>query len=74
MKYLDDSLELLRQMVRIPSPSFEEAAVVGLISNALKDWDVPHSVEKRNIIALSEGFDAARKTAILACWLAISRC
>ncbi|MBO4670664.1 MAG: hypothetical protein J5640_02325, partial [Bacteroidales bacterium] len=65
MKYLDDSLELLRQMVRIPSPSFEEAAVVGLISNALKDWDVPHSVEKRNIIALSEGFDAARPTLAL---------
>ena len=62
MKYLDDSIELLRQMVRTPSLSFEEAGVSELISNALRGWGVPHSMEKGNIIAFSEGFDPARPT------------
>ena len=65
MKYLDDSIELLRRMVRVPSPSFEEAAVVDLISNALRDWGVPHSVDRGNILAVSEGFDPARPTLAL---------
>ena len=65
MKYLDDSIELLRRMVRVPSPSFEETAVVDLISNALRDWGVPHSVDRGNILAVSEGFDPARPTLAL---------
>lgn len=65
MKYLDDSMELLRKMVRIPSPSYAEGAVSELISNALREWGVPHSVEKGNIVAVSEGFDASRSTLAL---------
>jgi len=65
MSYLEDSISLLRQMVRTPSFSFEEDAVRALISSALDSWDVPHFVEGNDIIALCEGFDPSRKTLAL---------
>ena len=63
--YLDESLELLRQMVRIPSLSFEESEVQGLLSSWLDAAGVPHICEGRNIVALSEGFDSSRRTLAL---------
>ena len=63
--YIDDSVELLRQMVRIPSPSFEEAGVRGLICAALDDWGVPFELAGGNIVARSEGFDPSRRTLVL---------
>lgn len=64
-QYVNDSLELLRQMVRIPSVSFEEAAVLELICGALRDWGVPFEIARGNIVARSEGYDPARSTLVL---------
>ncbi len=64
-QYLNDSMELLRQMVRVPSVSFEEAAVRELICGALKRWGVPYAVARGNILARSEGYDPARPTLVL---------
>ena len=64
-QYLQDSLELLRQMVRVPSVSFEEEAVRGLICGALERWGVPFTVARGNIVARSEGYDPSRPTLVL---------
>ena len=63
--YLEDSLELLRQMVRVPSLSFEEEAVRSLICGALDRWGVPFVVARGNILARSDGFDPLRPTLVL---------
>lgn len=63
--YIDDSVALLRQMVRIPSPSFEEAGVRALICSSLDDWGVPFEMAGGNIVARSEGFDPSRRTLVL---------
>lgn len=64
-QYVKDSLELLRQMVRTPSVSFEEAAVRELICDALERWGVPFTVVRGNIVARSEVYDTARPTLVL---------
>ena len=63
--YIDDSLELLRQMVRVPSLTFEEATVRDLICSALDRWGVPYVVANGNIVARSEGYDPSRPTLVL---------
>ncbi|MBR1869582.1 MAG: M20/M25/M40 family metallo-hydrolase [Bacteroidales bacterium] len=65
MTYLDGAIELLRQMVRTPSPTFEEGKVTGLISSTLDSWGVSHDVLNGNIIALCEGFDDGKPTLAL---------
>ena len=64
-QYLNDSLELLRQMVRTPSVSFEESAVRELICQALRDWSVPYAIARGNIVARSDGYDPSRPTLVL---------
>lgn len=58
-------IELLRQMVRTPSLSFEEEAVRKVISSFLDSLGIRHFVERGNIIALNKGFDPAKKTLAL---------
>ncbi len=60
-----DYIELLRQMVRIPSLSFEEERVAGLICGALDRWGIVHKVLRGNIIALNRRFDPQRRTLAL---------
>ena len=64
-QYLDDSLQLLRQMVSVPSVSFEESAVRALICAALDSWDLPFVTARGNIVARSEGYDPSRPTLAL---------
>lgn len=64
-QFLQDSLELLRQMVAVPSLSFGEDAVRGLICSAFERWGVPFSLARGNIVARSEGYDPARSTLVL---------
>lgn len=59
---LDGSVQLLREMVRIPSLSYEETEVCQHISTRLDAWGIAHIVRKNNIIAVNKGFDPAKKT------------
>lgn len=65
IQYLDDAIDLLRQMVRTPSLSFEEEGVRQVISSTLKDWGIDHIVERNNIIAVCGEFHHGRPTLVL---------
>ncbi len=58
-------MELLRQMVRIPSLSSEEDRVVGLVCGALDRRGIAHKVLRGNIVALNRRFDPRRRTLAL---------
>lgn len=60
-----DSIQLLREMVRIPSLSFEEAEVCAHISSRLTAWGIAHSVRRNNIIAVNRHYSPDRKTLAL---------
>lgn len=61
----DRYIQLLREMIRIPSLSFEEEAVSAHISSRLSEWGIPHERVKGNIIAVNKGYDPAKKTLAL---------
>ena len=46
-----DAVELLREMIAIPSPSFEETAVCSHISDWLNARDIEHKRIGNNIVA-----------------------
>ena len=60
-----DSLELLRRMVAVPSPSFKEEAVVALLDSELSRWGLEHRVIGRNIVARNAFYDHAKPTLVL---------
>jgi len=64
-KYIQDSLELLRSMVRTPSPSFEEKAVSDLIFNALSSWGMQPVRYGLNIVCTSKSYNPSKKTLVL---------
>lgn len=53
MFLLSDSIDLLRRMVAVPSPTFEEEAVRNLIGQQLLDWGIDCHYERNNIVALN---------------------
>lgn len=58
-------IELLRQMIRIPSPSFGEDGVCSLLSSALDSFGLPHRRYARNLIVPCRNFDPGKKTLAL---------
>lgn len=58
-------IELLRQLVRIPSPSFEEEEAAGLVCGALDRLGIGYSRPKGNIVALNRHFDPGKRTLAL---------
>ena len=58
-------LELLREMVRIPSPSYEEEAVGNLIGRFLDDAGIAYQIRRGNIISVNRHFDPTLKTLAL---------
>lgn len=60
-----DAAQLLRDMVRIPSPSFEERAVSDMIASRLQGWGVDIERIGCNIICRSKGYDASRPTLMM---------
>lgn len=62
---LDEAVELLGQMVAVPSVSFEEAAVCDLVSSFLSAKGIVHSRTGNNIIALNKGFRPGKRTMML---------
>lgn len=61
----DKYIELLREMVRIPSPSFEEGAVADYICGFLEKEGIALQRERNNILALNRRFDPAKRTLAL---------
>ena len=64
-KLTEESVALLREMVRIPSVTFEEAAVADHISARLTEWGIAHSRVGNNILAFNAKFDPAKPTLAL---------
>ena len=60
----EDAVNLLREMIAIPSPSFEEDAVCGYISSWLNDKGIGHQRIGNNIIA-EHITDSSKQTLML---------
>ncbi len=60
-----DYIALLRQMVRIPSPSFEEEEVAKLVCGALEAMGIGYSRPGGNVVALNRHFDPRKRTLAL---------
>ena len=58
-------IRLLREMVRIPSVSFEEEAVSAFLSSELTSLGIEHRRERNNIIAVNRCFSPGRRTLAL---------
>ena len=59
------SLNLLREMVTVPSVSFEETAVADLIGSRMSAWGVVHERLRNNLVAGMEKMDPDKKTLVL---------
>lgn len=63
-RIIQDSIDLLRQMVRTPSPSFGEEDVCVLIADSLRGWGVECTTVGRNILAFNRRYDASKPTLV----------
>lgn len=61
----DDCLDLLRKLVGIASPSFEEEAAVDCVSNWLTAQGIAHTTPNGNIVAVAATPDPGRPTVAL---------
>lgn len=61
----DEALEMVREMVAIPSVSFNEADVCRFVSGFLDGCGIRHNVVKNNIVAVNSGFAPGKKTLML---------
>ena len=61
----EDAIRLLRQMVRIPSLSGEEAAVAACVGAALERFGIPYENIRGNLLARNRHFDPAKPTLAL---------
>lgn len=61
----EEYIGLLRQMIRIPSPSFGEDRVCSLLSSALDSFGLPHFREGNNLMVPCRSFSQNRKTLAL---------
>lgn len=64
-KYVDESLDLLRAMVRVPSESFKEEAVADLVFAKLGQWSLSPRRCGNNIISLSKCFSNKKPSLVL---------
>lgn len=64
-RLIADSIALLRKMIAVPSVSFDEGQVCGLIASALKDWGIDCSVIGHNIVAFNYFYDPSKATLAL---------
>ena len=65
MSLHDDAIRLLRQMVRIPSLSGQEAEVAACIGAALDGWGISWESVGGNIVSLNSHFDPSLPTLAL---------
>lgn len=60
-----DSLDLLRKMIRIPSPSREEHAVADLLESQTAQWGLAPTRHGNNVWCTAPGYDPAMPTLLL---------
>ena len=65
MSLYDDSIQLLRRLVRIPSLSGQEAEVAACVRAFLSDCGIPSEEVRGNVLALNRRFDPAKPTLAL---------
>ena len=65
MKHDNDCLDLLRQLVRTPSPSFEEDAVVAWVDWWMNQNGIAHTLPQGNVVACHAQPDPAKKTLVM---------
>ena len=65
MSLYEESIALLRQMVRIPALSGKEEAVAACVGAALSSWGIPFSEQRGNLLALNRRFDPGKPTLAL---------
>ena len=65
MSLHEDAIQLLRQMVRIPSLSGEEAGVAACAGAALERFGISYDNMRGNLLALNRHFDPAKPTLAL---------
>lgn len=65
MSLHEDSIQLLRQMVRIPSLSGQEEAVAVCVREALASFGIDSEAVNGNILALNRQFDPSKPTLAL---------
>lgn len=64
-KITEESIALLRQMVRIPSESFGEDAVCGLLKDTLEGWGIEVTRMGNNVVAYNKLYDPKKPTLVL---------
>lgn len=62
---LNDAVALLRDMVAVPSESFQEEEVATLIFNSLRNWGLMPSRYGNNVVCRCKGFKPGRRTLVL---------
>ena len=65
MNLYDDSIQLLRHLVRIPSLSGQEAEAAACVQQALTSFGIPCEEQRGNILAVNRRFDPAKPTLAL---------
>ncbi|MGI4742008.1 MAG: M20 family metallo-hydrolase [Janthinobacterium lividum] len=61
----DDAIELLKQLIRTPSFSREEAATANILTAFLTQHGIPAQRQSNNVWAVSRDFDAQKPTILL---------
>lgn len=64
-KLLKESVDLLRRMVAVPSPSFEEESVREVVAGFLEGVGIPYELLGNNIIAVNRGYSVSKRTLML---------
>lgn len=64
-RLIDESIALLRQMVRIPSESFHEEAVADLLQLALSGWGLAPKRYGNNIVAVNGRYNPTLPTLLM---------
>jgi acetylornithine deacetylase len=64
-QYVNDAVELLKQLIAIPSVSRDERAAADVMSETLNRWGLPHGREGNNLWVGCPNWDDAKPTLML---------
>ena len=64
-RYVNDAVELLSDLIAIPSVSRDEKLAADCMENRIKDWGLSPRREANNIWVVADGYDAGRPTVLL---------